>query len=369
MLIFLLWGAFYLAGCADTPVDPGFDDTLPPVETVDEAELELAIDPDLVEAAIQDVEATVGLSASAAEAYVEIQRAQGLFADAQIAYTSGDYPQVLSLATQARSALGTAVLIGRGDGAVVEMVERVKLVRDQLAAGDTDDFDDPAGLQAALDDLIADAEADLARGDAVGAAERSVLAGQRTDRSRDRAGDGSRDRARDGRRDRSRDRERDHTRRPDRDGHGEDGARFAVARALQAVSIAERLLEGQDLTEQQEHMLEAAQRLTEKAQEALDVGHFRQAVMLGNRAVVTALRAVLARDVDEAEVRTIIEVAEANIEAAKAALEANPDEFLRAVLNRAIHAFELGLRKIDDGDFKGVGLVWQAAVSAGVVAG
>lgn len=38
MLLFILWGAFYVSGCAETPSDPGFDN-LPPVGDV---EIELA---------------------------------------------------------------------------------------------------------------------------------------------------------------------------------------------------------------------------------------------------------------------------------------------------------------------------------------
>jgi hypothetical protein len=51
MLLFLLWGVFYVGGCTDTPSDLDFD-VIPPMEDV---EIEMATDPDLTAALIEDV--------------------------------------------------------------------------------------------------------------------------------------------------------------------------------------------------------------------------------------------------------------------------------------------------------------------------
>lgn len=71
MLLFILWGAFYVSGCAETPSDPGFDN-LPPVGDV---EIELA-------------------TAMTSAAALEISTAEGLFRSARDEWVCGDYERV-----------------------------------------------------------------------------------------------------------------------------------------------------------------------------------------------------------------------------------------------------------------------------------
>ena len=67
--------------------------------------------------------------------------------------------------------------------------------------------------------------------------------------------------------------------------------------------------------------------------------------------------------------RLITEVAEEMLEAARAALAATPDEALQQLLNRAVTAFELGMAKVAEGNLRGVGLIWKAAVVGAVISG
>ena len=70
MLIVILWGALHLAGCTDTPSDPGFDN-VPPIADI---EIELATDPDLTASFIEDVASSINANMTAAAA-VEIATA------------------------------------------------------------------------------------------------------------------------------------------------------------------------------------------------------------------------------------------------------------------------------------------------------
>ena len=78
MLILLVWGVLYLGGCTDTPSDLGFD-LIPPMEDV---EIEMATDPDLTAALIEDVSSSMSANMTAA-ASVEISTADSLFNQAR----------------------------------------------------------------------------------------------------------------------------------------------------------------------------------------------------------------------------------------------------------------------------------------------
>ena len=153
MLIVILWGVLYLAGCTDTPSDPDFD-SIPPMEDV---EIEMATDPDLTAALIEDVSSSMSANMTAAAA-VEISTADSLFNEARVELTRGDYERVRSLGDRARDALGRALARGQDRSSLDDFIDRVRDVRRLLAAGDTVDFDRPSDLARDIDRLLDDAD-------------------------------------------------------------------------------------------------------------------------------------------------------------------------------------------------------------------
>lgn len=346
MLLFLLWGVFYLAGCADVATSPAFDEFEGlPSPTVEFQDLDLTIDPDIVTSVIADIEAELGPNPSAV-ALDEVQNAVGLLQTAQVEYSNGNFLQVQVLGEAARMALGRSLVTELGTVGIDDRIARIDNLSARLQAGDTQGFDQPDELAARLSDLVDQANDARRIGNDVLAGARVVEADQRTDRSRGRQNDRDRDR-----------------------GHATDvSARLAVAMANTAVELASRLLDGRDVSERQIHLLEAAARLASGAAEALEAGRFRAAAMLGNKAVNISLWAVVAPEVTEDEVRMIKDLAEDMLEAARAALAASPDEALQVLLNRAVAGYELGLEKLEEGNLRGIGLLWKAAVVGAVIA-
>ena len=152
MLILLVWGVLYLGGCTDTPSDLGFD-LIPPMEDV---EIEMATDPDLTSALIEDVSSSMSANMTAA-ASIEISTADSLFNQARVELTRGDYERVRSLGDRARDALGRALASGRDRSSLDDFIDRVRDVRRLLAAGDTTDFDRPTDLARDIDRFLNDA--------------------------------------------------------------------------------------------------------------------------------------------------------------------------------------------------------------------
>ena len=350
MLLFLLWGAFYLTGCEDVATSPAFDEFEEfeqfPGSTAELEDLELTIDSDIVMSVIANVEAELGPNPSAV-ALNEIQEAVALFQMAQVEYSNGKYEQVEVLGEAARMALSRSLVTDRGTVGIDDRIARTDNLRRRLQAGDTLGFDRPGDLADHLRRLVDQAKDARRVGNDVLAGARVVEGDQRTDRSRGRDNDRDRDR-----------------------GHATDvTARLAVAMANNAVDLASGLLDGGEVSERQIHLLETAARLASSAAEALEAGRFRAAVMLGHKAVTTSLWAVVAPEVTEEEVRMIKDLAEEMLEAARAALAANPDEALQLLLDHAVAAFELGVAKLEEANLRGIGLIWKAAVVGAVIAG
>ena len=348
MLIVVLWGVLYLAGCTDTPSDPGFD-SIPPMEDV---EIEMATDPDLTAALVEDVSSSMSANMTAAAA-VEISTADSLFNEARVELTRGDYERVRSLGDRARDALGRALARGRDRSSLDDFIDRVRDVRRLLAAGDTVDFDRPSDLARDIDRLLDDATDARDRGDDVTAGQRIIDAHRRTDRSRVRR----------------------------HDGDPEKGARLVVALAEMAVELANRLLDGLEINGRKQHLLDTAARLAAASAEAFQNGHFRRAIIFGHKAVSVSLMAVIRpdqvtddriralTDVASSEFQVLIDLAETELEAAKAALELEPNEFFEKLLTRAVAAFEAGVEHIENGNPRGIQLIWRAAVVGAVIAG
>jgi hypothetical protein len=336
MFIFLMWGAIYMVGCTDTPSDPGFD-AMPPVEDV---EIELATDPDLTASLIEDVSSSMTANMTAA-ASLEISTAQTLFNQARVELTRSNYAQVRTLGDQARDALGRALSRGRDGSSLNDYIDRARDVQRRLAGGDNADFDRPDELRRHLDRLLDETDVALSRGDHATAGRRAVDAHERTDRSR--------------------------ARRHDVD--PEKGARLVAAMAAQAVELANRLLNRTEIDERTQHLLDTAARLAAASAEAFQNHQFRRAIMLGHKAVNVSLMAVIRPDkVTDKGFGALIDAARAELAAAEAKLTLEPNEELQKLFDRAVEAFESGLELIENGNNRGVQLVWRAAVVGAVIA-
>ena len=348
MLMLLVFGALYFSGCTDSPSDLGFDE-MPPMEDV---EIQMATDPDLTTALIEDVSSSMSANMTAG-ASAEISTADSLFNQARVEFTRGDYERVRSLGDQARDALGRALANGRDRSSLDDFIDRVRDVRRQLAAGDTTDFDRPSDLTRDIDRFLDDATAARDRGDDVTAGQRIIDAHRRTDRSR--------------------------VRRHDVD--PEKWARLVVAMANKAVELANCLLNGTVITERQQHLLDTAARLAGASAHAYQNGHFRRAIILGHKAVSVSLTAVIRpdpvtddriralTDVVNSEFQILIDLAEAELAAARAKLDEEPNEFFEKLLTRAVAAFESGVEHLENGNPRGIQLIWRAAVVGAVIAG
>jgi HEPN domain-containing protein len=338
MLLFILWGALYVAGCADASTGMGVD--MP--DPQDPVEVELAVNGELSSLLIDDVSNMIGNDLTGAPA-VFIQNATELFASARSADSRGEVEQAVRNAFEARTALARALQAG-GDGPLRGYIERTRQLRDRLASGDADDeFDRPADMLSKLSNAVAAMESDMGRGDEVGAARRAVRANHEADRDRSRRGD--------------RGRERD----------GEPGplAEFWVGMAAESVDIAERFLEGTEPSERQIHALEAATRMAESAETAFGEDQLRRAMAFSHRAVSLSLMAVIMPEVTAEDAAAIEAFAAAELEAA---WTRDLTELEAKLLERAQTIFDEGVAKVRAGELRGVNLIWRAGVVAAVIA-
>jgi hypothetical protein len=348
-LVFLMWGAMYVAGCTDLPTDPGSEAV--PLLEISDAEIEMATDPDLTAALLEDVSGAMSANMTA-EASTEISTAASLFGQASVALTQGDYDQVRSLGDRARDALGRALANGRDRSALDDFIDRTTDLQRVLASGDAADFDRPTDLARDVDRLLTEATDARDRGDDVTAGKRVIDAHRRADRSRVRH----------------------------HHGDPEKGARLAVAMADKAVELANRLLAGTVINTRQQRLLDAAARLAAASAEAYGNGHFGRAIVFGHKAVSVSLMAVIRpdratddvirsiTDVTNSVFRVLIEVAEAELEAARIALEEEPNEEFEKLLARAVNAFETGVELVETGHPRGIQKIWRAAVVGAVIA-
>ena len=89
ILIFLVWGALYVAGCTDTPSHPDFDAML----ASEDVEIEMATDADLTASLIEDVSSFMSANMTAA-ASAEISTAESLFSQARVELARGEHERV-----------------------------------------------------------------------------------------------------------------------------------------------------------------------------------------------------------------------------------------------------------------------------------
>jgi HEPN domain-containing protein len=150
--------------------------------------------------------------------------------------------------------------------------------------------------------------------------------------------------------------------------------------ADKAVELANGLLDGTDISERQQHLLDTAARMAARSAEAYENGHFRRAIMFGHKAVSMSLMAVIRpdrvtderiqslTDVADSEFQVLIELAEDQLAAAREALAEGSTDFAESLYERAFAAFETGVEHLENGRPRGIQPIWRAAVVGAVIA-
>ena len=282
-------------------------------------------------------------------------RARQRFTDAQDALDRGDYREALDKARDARQLVVRAIEATGGTRAVAAMVERLEAVASTIGQ-DVDSFVNPADVAAEINVLAVSAREALSRGDTTRAGERAVFGDQRTHDRRSN--------------DRSRDRGTDRTdRRTDRGSHdrgsdvGPDRAELAIELGTTAVALAERVLENDELDDEQTRFLATAHELLEKARAAFAEGEYGRAAHFAEAASWSALKAVvLPGGITEEEMRAMIDLANSLLEEARVAIGDAPTEQQISMFERAGRLIELGEKMVAEGKQRGVGGLWRGAV-------
>ena len=333
--------AFALAACGDISTDAFEDLTLE-----EQAELAVLADEGAYEIAneISSISNDVAMArgnGGAMEGRSLNLEARAAFAEARDAYMAGDHRRALDLVRAARRLVARAMIATGGVPSVEDLIERLE---DMILTLDDEVVDDPEALTAALEAIIAEAQALLDAGDTVGAAARAVLGEQTLRRHRDR---------------------RDFM-------VGEDRARLEVAFAAEAVGLAQRLIDDEvvvaddnaaDVPERRNGWMAHALKFLEKAEQALENGRYPRAAHFAAHAQWSALKAViLPGDITEEEIQGVLQVAEELHEQATAALPDDATELQLRVLNRAGDLIEIGLRRLEAGYKRGVAALWRSAV-------
>lgn len=339
-----LLGLLAVGGCGESTSDPSFENLtaeqqLELAVLADQASFDIAVE---VTTVMNDVAMARGhggvLSARALNA-----DARAAFAEARKAMLEGDHRRALEVSDIARRLIARALIATGGVPAVEDLIERLE---DILLTMDDEVFDAPEALRAALEAIIAEAHALRAGGDSVGAAARAILGEQHV-------------RLRRGRRDR-------------RGDIAPERARLEVAFAGTAVALAEGLVADHvvptdvaesDVPERQNRWLAHAEKMLERAEQALSNGRFTRAVHFAQHAQWSALKAViLPGGITEGELQAMVELAQTLHEQATTAVDENPTELRLRLLNRAGDLIEIGIRRLEAGHKRGVAALWRAAV-------
>ena len=339
--------AFALAGCDNIGTDPGFDQLTP------DQQLELSVLEDVGSfAAIVEmtsitasVASTLGNAGSSEAASLNAQ-AEAAFEDARAAQQAGDHQGALDASRIARRLVARALIATGGVLAVEDLLERLAGI---ALIMDAEVVDDPAALRAELETILAEATALLEAGDTVGAAARAILGEQRV-RLR-----------------RGRHLHNFHM--------GKERARIEVAFASTAIKLAERLLAdgigpevpvidvaGTDTSRRRNRWLVQARRWLKVAETALGNERYARAVHAAWHAQFSAMNAViLPGGITTQETRAMHQLAVELFERAEAGLGDDATPLQLRVLNRAADLIEIGVRKLQNGQKRGVTALWRSS--------
>ncbi len=335
-----LLALFAVAACDDVATDPALE------ELTAAEQLELAV---LADEGSYDVATEVAMvstdlaaedgNAMATDARALNAQAQVAFAQARSAWLANDHAEALRLSRLARRLVARALIATGGVPAVEDLIERLE---DFLATIDADVVDDPDAVRAELEAVIAEAKALLEAGDSVEAAARAILGDQRLRHRR-----GHRDRP-------------FHV--------GQDRARLEVALAASSIKLATRLIQSDAavtdvaVTDRQNRWLRHAHSMLELAERALGNGNYGRAVHFSHHAQWSALKGViLPGGITEEELKMMAQVAEELLGQARAAVGDDDTEARKRVLNRAVDLFEIGVRRLEAGQVRGVAQLWRSA--------
>lgn len=340
-----------VVACDDVATDPDFG------QITAEQQFELAVLEDEgsfeVAAALVSVATDVGTARGnpgTAEARSLNSDALAAFNDARSAWMAGDHVRALDSSRLARRLVARALIATGGVPAVEDLLERLQ---DLIMTIDAEVVDDPDALRAELEAIVAEATALLEAGDTVGAAARAILGEQRA-------------RLRRGRHHRPFD-------------ISERRARLEVDWARSAVALAERLIADDvvpvtdvlttsdvvatDVVDRRNKWLAHAKRWLSRAETALENGHFARAVHAAHHAQWSALKAViLPGGITEEEIRAMLDLAQTLHEQAVVAVGDDATELELRVLNRAADLIEIGIRKLEAGQKRGVAALWRSSL-------
>jgi hypothetical protein len=327
-----------LAGCSDSPTGPvGHGNSTADLSVNADMELQVAGDDVLAEVAVEDM--VLSMDSPHDGTGTPFAEARLCFSEARQLVRQGDQEAAKDQATECRRVLVETLIEQRGEEAIDELFGLVESLVERLSEAD-DEFERLADLEVAVQALLEEAYGRRDSGDLIGAGERLLLALQITDRMRHR--------------------HRDFIRNP------MNHARLAIARAIEAVRLGSEIIE--DPTLKQERVMFQATELLHRARFAFDHAAYRRAVVLARRAEARMLFAVL-----ECERPTVqdavqlLELAERVIQAAEEAIGVDPPPIQQVLLQSAIRLKEAGAQAINNWHWRGVGLLWHAAVTAAIL--
>jgi hypothetical protein len=226
-----------------------------------------------------------------------------------------------------------------GEESIDELFGRVERLNERLGEA-ADEFARLGDLQGRIQALLQEANRLRAEGDLAGAGERLMLALQMSDRMRHRH--------------------------PDFDADPPAVARLSLARAGEAIHLAGRLIE--EPTPGQERYLFRAGELRRRAAFSIQQGWYRRAVAQAHRSQQLSLVAVLNGErptVEEAG--RLLALADEVIAQARAAIGEDPGETQERLLALAIRLRDRGAEAINQWQWRGVGLLWRATITAAVL--
>jgi HEPN domain-containing protein len=328
-----------LAACDDDGTMPLTEE--PGLALEDQVALEVLGDDQAIEAALALAEVSATAGARHGFAHAGSHAATQLSAEARIRFRAaqdalarGDRVRAANESREARRLVAEAMTAMGGPRAAWSQVERMEYLMASVSEDPTA-YSDAATLLGELGAFANRARARLHDGNGLGAGALGVLAQQRHHQQR---------------------REHDPAARRDR-------ADLAVSLAGSAVSLATRILDGQDPDDEQLRYLGAAREYLDKAEAALEAGNDSRAIYLAEHAHWASLKAlVLPGGVTVEETRGMADLAEERYRAALEAVGDDPTELQSALLRRARRLVDAGMAKLEEGQHRGVGALWRAAV-------
>lgn len=342
-----------VAACDSDSTEPEFEQ----LTVQEQMELSVLEDQDSYDAAVvlTTVNSEVAMEqggSGGAEAQSLRNQAAAAFAEARAAHMAGDHRRAIDASRVARRLVAAAMIATGGVPAAEDLIERLE---DMLLTMTDETIDDPDALAAELEVILEEARALLEAGDSVGAAARAILGEQRIQQRRGRH-------LRDFR-------------------VGAERARFEVALAQTAVGLATRLLQddvvpdaavtdasrtdeanSDTVRDRRNRWLHHARKWLAKAERAYNAEHYHLAVHFAWHAQWSALKAVvLPGGITEEEIRALHQLSVELHEQAVEALGDDPTDFQLRVLNRAADLIEIGVRRLQNGQKRGIAALWRSA--------